>query len=165
MIEVTLVPADGKPIPVEPRRTMVFVGSCLLKNKKLGQMWHDAEPEGVSGWKLDPGERVYDGLVRYASVGAMYTFKVFPDAGKIGVPGVYFGMWPDADQRLKWEMAERAFKAGYDITRREKGDRSNTAIREACGPLRKAYQRMPAPQRAQMLAAIVYEITRKGDGA
>lgn len=142
-------------------RYMVFVGSCLLKDKKLGQMWHEVIPnEDHTQWTVDPCERIFQGLVKPVMVGAIYEFDLY-EGNRVGQNGRYQGMLPSADKRAEWAMAERVFQARRKLQQQEKEDRRETGVRLMCEGLRRLYQKSPAPQRAQLLAAIVYEITRR----
>lgn len=72
----------------------------------------------------------------------------------------YRRMWPDGAVVTRWQAEEQVTTARLDLEDRAAKDRRHDAVLDCLAPLRKLYRRLPAPERAHLLALVVERLTR-----
>lgn len=86
-------------------------------------------------------------------IGGVYAFAELPE-GRYRA-GKFLRMVPDGAQKLKWTIEEETMMAARSASREDPLD-------DMLRDVRRLYQNMPNVQRSQLLAKVVYHITRPG---
>ena len=114
----------------------------------------------VHGYLTPDGERFYRKALYAAGVGALIDVTVDEDSVYMG--GEHAPKWvgpAEASDALKieWAAADRAAVGAAEAQKQAKALDPFADVLEG---LREQYRRMPAPQRAALLTAIIREVTR-----
>jgi hypothetical protein len=149
---------------------LVYVGSRIGRKDKLLDLWLAVTPEQFEAGDLpaenenDDAYRVYDGKEsrKYltGSPGSIYTVPQVKGGTSIySSQARYKGLWPDEEQRFKWQAEHRTATTTSDLRRKAKkeGGEDNFA---ALRPIRQKYGRLVSQdQRAALLAQVIAYIT------
>lgn len=162
-------PDDAQQPETEPV-LLVYVGSRIGKKDKLIDLWVAVTAEQFEAGDLpaenenDDAYRVYDGKEsrKYltGSPGSVYAVPQVKGSTSIySSQARYKGLWPDEEQRLKWQVEHRTATTTTDLRKKAKkeGGGDNFA---ALRPIREKYGRLVSQdQRAALLAQIIAYIT------
>jgi hypothetical protein len=97
-------------------------------------------------------------------VGARYRVQATDATASRIIPGTmaFAGQWDgDRERVVGWAAADRALRASHRTELEHQRAKKMDPFRRNLEPLREAYQRARGAQRAQLLACIVAEITRR----
>lgn len=162
--------ADDTQQPETETILLVYVGSRIGKKDKLLDLWVAVTPEQFETATL-PAEdethdayRVYEGKEsrKYltGSPGSVYEVPQVKGSTSIySSKARYRGLWPDEEQRLKWQVEHRTATTTTDLRKKAKKEAGEDLF-APLRPLREKYGRLVSQdQRAALLAQVIAYIT------
>jgi hypothetical protein len=162
--------ADDARQPETESILLVYVGSRIGKKDKLLDLWVAVTPEQFQTATLpteDEGHdtyRVYDGKEsrKYMTGSPGSVYEVPQVKGSTSIfshQARYKCLWPDEEQRLKWQVEHRTATTTNDLRRKAKKESSEDNF-ATLRPVREKYARLVSQdQRAALLAQVIAFIT------
>jgi hypothetical protein len=156
----------------EKRPTVLLVagGLVMSSKKKIARRWYripdDTDLKGwdLRAWKAPPTNdlRIYSGRkMNNQTAGTVRRLEHDVDApDSVYVPGEFVGIWPDNEWRAQVAIEDRAFREERAAVKREKDEKGRDPLAEVMAPLRRIYNGLRAPARAQMIARVIHELQK-----
>lgn len=145
---------------------MLFVkrGTVRTTDKQLGTEFFVVAPETYAkadrAALFDSPTVIYLELAKGLQPGAVIEIEPGEKEGTVkSKTEKYLGLWDDVELRTNWSIQERAFQAALDAERRRNREGKADPVEELVAPLRRIYQTMGSPQRAQLVARILHHLT------
>ena len=149
---------------------LCYVGCRIGKKDKLIDLWvavnHQqfetatlpTEDEGHATYRIYEGKESRKYLT--GSPGSVYEVpQVKASTSIYSHRAKYKGLWPDEEQRLKWQIEHRTATTTTDLRKKAKKESSEDNL-AALRPIREKYGRLVSQdQRAALLAQVIAYIT------
>lgn len=155
-----------------PTRTilLVYCGSRIGVKEKLIDLWLLVTPEQLEAGEVPTDDerhqayRVYGKLAKKhmsGSPGSVYEVQETIDekASIYPTDSRYKGLWPNDDDRARWQVAHRTAKTTMDLRKQKAKDASQDNL-AFLRPVRQKYAKLVSQdQKAALLAQVIAYIT------
>lgn len=161
--------------PEHPRELFVYLGKFLGDGGAVKIMLLPTTEESAKNGKRVPFDYEHEHVCIFSSsagkyfkaVGAVYSVETPKDGTIIPASAKYERHWgspkgtwgSNNDQVVEWQARAEARSAEIQVHRDHKAAERFDAVKARLEPIKRAYRRMPAAQRAIFLARVVKFIT------
>ena len=143
---------------------LINIGRCTLSDLKEGYSFIEVTPDQFSYGNLPNDEKRWTfgkNIAKHLGRAPGMVFKVEVSETSIKLDtSEYQGLWPDNDQRARWDIEHRTLGQKFSLEAQKKKDERLNAFEHRLEPIRDAYRHARGLQRSLILANVVKYITK-----